>query len=456
MEAMGDVTTRIAEFIAKTKYADVPELAVARAVDAMTDCVGVAFAGANDPMVGILRATLEEGLDGVSEVGQSVIFGSDRGCGVLDAALVNGTMAHAIDYDDTAHPSYSHPSSHLFPALLALGALRGSSGRDLVTAYSVGLEFEGKLGQAMNFGHYGKGWHASGTFGTMATAAACANLISLSVEETRRALAIAASCASGVRANFGTMTKPLHAGNAARNGLYAVLLASKGFTATESVFTDRSGFFALFKGETPVDETKFEQLGDPWEVLSPIGLALKAYPACGATHPAIEAAALLSTELEPARISRVRVGVTEQAPQILVYDNPESALHGKFSMQYCVASALLTGTVNRATFTEEARTREDLQSLILKVAMEVDDRVRKSSEFSAIVSVTMEDGSVHEREVELARGKPSRWLTSEELFAKFADCTYPHRGQGESRELFDLLQAMTSVADVRSVASALC
>lgn len=449
---MGDVTTRIAEFITRTRFEDVPELAVKRAVDAITDCVGVAFAGVHDPMVRILREALDEGLAGG---GDSVVIGSQSGCGVLDAALVNGTMAHAIDYDDTAHPSYSHPSSHLFPALLALGAHRGSSGRDLVTAYSVGLEFEGKLGQAMNFGHYGKGWHASGTFGTMATAAACANLIGLSVEETRRALAIAASCASGVRANFGTMTKPLHAGNAARNGLYAVLLASKGFTATEGVFSDRSGFFALFKGDTPVDEAQFELLGDPWEVLSPIGLALKAYPACGATHPAIEAASLLSSVVDVSRIARVRVGVTEQAPQILVYDNPESALHGKFSMQYCVASALLTGTVNRATFTDAVRTGDDLQALIPKVKMEVDERVRKSSEFSAIVTVTMEDGTVHEQDIELAKGKPERWLSADELFAKFADCTGGMLEARESRELFDLLQSLVDVDDVAKVSGAL-
>ena len=210
---------------------DFPPLARARARDAIADCVGCMLAGSREPLAAPLRATLPS-FDAASREFPALMIGLGRYAAPADAALYNGTVAHALDFDDTNHPAYAHPTAVIASAMFAVAPLVDASGDALIDAYLVGFEFFGKLGRALNTQHYKRGWHTTGTFGALAAAASAARLLGLDEQRTTMALGIAASSASGLRASFGSMTKPLHAGQAARNGVLAALMAREGFTAS--------------------------------------------------------------------------------------------------------------------------------------------------------------------------------------------------------------------------------
>ena len=246
-----------------------PPLARARALDAITDCIGCLLAGTQTPVASILRSVLSPSENG------ALLIAEDYRASPSDAALYHGTLAHALDYDDTNHPAYAHPSAVLVPAMLAVAEGAGSTGEDLVTAYILGCQVFGRFGRAMNFAHYQRGWHSTGTFGSLAAAVVAARLLRLTVGQTTMAIGIAASAASGLRVNFGSMVKPLHAGYAARNGVLAALLAQQGMDASELALEHAYGFCEVFKGGDQCNAAPLAEWGEPLEILTPYGLALK-------------------------------------------------------------------------------------------------------------------------------------------------------------------------------------
>lgn len=400
---------------------DFPALARQRAVDAITDCIGCILAGTREALAQPLLRVLPT-FEARTSSASAAVIGTSRHAAPADAALFNGAAAHALDYDDTNHPAYAHPSAVLVPSLLALAPLASARGSELVTAYIVGLEVFGKLGRALNTAHYKRGWHATSTFGTLAAAAAASRLLRLDERQTIMALGIAASSAGGLRANFGSMVKPLHAGQAARNGVLATLLAREGFVASDVALEHRYGYCAVFNDGIGFDLAPFHSLGDPLEILTDYGIALKMFPSCGATHPGIEAAIELRRDLDGAPIRAVRAGVCEMALAPLIHVMPNAPLEGKFSLHYCLAAALIDGVVNLATFTDGKIADPRIRALIPKIRMEVDERFRDESEFPTAVRVETESGLCLERVVPLAMGKPERWLTPSQLRDKFGDC----------------------------------
>lgn len=431
------VFTDLAEFVVGLSAADVPELAVRRAVDAMIDCLGCALAGSREPLAPMIRKAITAVPE--SHPGAAPLLGSTEYAGPGEAALYNGTLSHAIDFDDITHPAYAHPTAALLPTILSLARLGASSGRDAVIAYVIGLEVFGRLGRALNTQHYRSGWHATSTFGSIAAAAAGARLLKLDVGRTRHALAIGGSASSGLRANFGTMTKPLHAGYAARNGVLAAQLAYEGFTATDDILNADFGFARTFNQDGEhIRWAELRRWGDELEILSEFGLALKPYPSCGATHPSIEAAILLHRDIggRYREVAAVDVGVPDMAFQPLIYPNPASPLQGKFSMQYVVAAALKDGNVNLQTFTEARLADPETRALMARVNMKVDDRVQGNSEFGCVVELRLADGRRLTREVPLAIGKPSRWFPREQLHQKFLSCVDGIVDAGRAEALF--------------------
>ena len=313
------------------------------------------------------------------------------------------------------------------PALLALAPQSPpgesyASGRAMIDAYIIGFEFFGKLGRALNTQHYKRGWHATGSFGALAAAAAAGRLLGLDAPRMVMALGIAASSASGLRANFGSMTKPLHAGLAARNGVLAALLARAGFTSSEEAIEHRYGYVNVFNSGIGHDAAPLMQLGDDLEILTEHGLALKPYAACGATHPGIEAAELLHTQIAGRAIRSVRMGVCSMAFEPLIHVMPASPLEGKFSLHFCIAAALLYGKVSLATFSDEKVNDAGIRALIPAMRMEVDERWKDDGEFATEIAVELEDGSRLAQFIPLAQGKPARWFGTDRLHAKFADC----------------------------------
>src|SRR3954452_12417619 len=232
----------IAERIGRIAFADLPPEAVHWAKTAILDTVGVTLAGAAEPCTQIVARVLAAGTGAGS--GECLIFGSDRRAAPLDAALINGTAAHALDFDDVSNSMGGHPSAPIVPALFAAGEILDSTGREFIAAYVAGFETETRIGRGVNLHHYEKGWHPTATLGVFGAAAACCHLMGLDRAKTAQALAIAASLASGIKANFGTMTKPLHVGHTARNGLFAAMLAREGFTANDAALEHRQGFLS--------------------------------------------------------------------------------------------------------------------------------------------------------------------------------------------------------------------
>lgn len=444
LEPVSDATRHVARFVVNARIEDVPAIGLKLATDAITDAVGVGLYGSRQPIAASMLRVIGTSRSSTDDL----LIGSHLRAPLLEAALYNGTAIHAIDYDDTAHPSYSHPSAHIVPVLFGLGRRFGRNGRDLLLAYALGLELEGKLGMVLNMGHYLKGWHTTGTFGALSSAAAAAKLAGLDEHGTAVALGIAASAAGGLRANFGTMTKPLHAGYAARSGALAALLAGEGFTAVDNVLEARYGYFDTFRAaEVPATEA-FSSLGQPWELDSPYGIALKPFPACGSTHTAIEAALDLRDQLRGEVIRSIRVGTNELCDQTLVYHDPQTPLEAKFSMEFCVAAALVRGEVVIDTFTPELVADPSIRALIPLTTVLVDERVRYNSEHGTVVAVTTASGRQVEKLVPLARGKPQRWMTREVLWDKFYDCARVALDETRARRAFDVLQDMARAPSV--------
>ena len=426
---------------------DIPARARKLAADAITDCVACGIAGSRTELAAHLLRVIAS-IPGNAETG-ALLWSTQRRASLYEAALYNGAIAHALDYDDISHPAYSHPSAVLVPAIFAVAEGSRASGAEIVTAYVIGLEIFGRLGRALNLQHYKNGWHATSTFGSLAAAVAAARILRLPEQQMRMAIGIAASAASGLRANFGTMTKPLHAGYAARNGVFAALLAREGATAAEDVLLHKFGFANTFNHRLGIDAAALAPRDATLEILTDYGIALKAYPSCAATHPAIEAALNLGKKLSDrlADITTVRVGVSEFALEPLIYVKPATPLEGKFSMHYCVAAALLHGTVDLGSFSEARINDAAIDALISKISMQVDDRVREDREFASIVTIETNNGECFEERVQVALGKPARWLSTPQLQDKFADCCR------YARSAIDPGPAFTALRDIGNASS---
>lgn len=440
-------TELLAQFIEKVKFEDLPKHIIHYIVDAITDNVGVALAGSKEPLAGHILSVLTDGRGD----GPAYLFGVEKGAGWAEAALYNGAASHAVDYDDTSHPAYTHPSSQLVPVLFSLGQYAKASGRTLITAYAVGIEVEGKLGRAMNFSHYAKGWHPTGTFGTLGACAAGVKILGLTSAQIKNALGIAASSASGLRANFGTMTKPLHPGLAAHHGVLVALLAQKGFDAAEGILEHPLGFFKVFAGADEPKQEVFAQLGSPFEMDTPYALALKPFPSCGGTHCGIEAAQEIRKEIKVEEIERVVVGINELSTSVLSYHNPQTPLQAKFSAEFCVAAALAGKEITRSLFSEETLKDPQIRALIPKITVEVDERVRYNGEHGSVVTVTLKSGKQIERLVELAKGKFERWMSREERWKKFIDCTEDVLGREKAKKVFEGLQSLESMGSIEEI-----
>lgn len=429
----------LARFAAQLRYQDLPGEAVSRARDAILDCLGCQLLGSADDIAGKLLEVIPTSIHSTAQMPVALV-GRRLFAGRADAALYGGTVAHALDFDDTNHPGYAHPTAVILPALMAVADLCEATGRDMIVAYVSGLEVFGKLGRALNTEHYKAGWHPTKSFGVIASALACARVMGLSADQTATAVCIAVSQAGGMRVNFGTMVKPLHAGQAAQAGVMSALLARTGFTASTRALEDRYGYLDLMGSEVGLARQWLTRPGEPLEILEPEAIALKPYPSCGATHPAIEAAIRLHGKVAGRRITAVTVGAAQLSFAPLIHSRPGTGAEAKFSMEYCVAHALVYGAVSVASFSAERLSCPELRSMIERTSHVVDERVADSLEFAAVVSVTLEGGEQLSEQVDLAAGKPARWLSSDEIGRKFVSCASAVLSISDSQMLLDRLR----------------
>jgi 2-methylcitrate dehydratase PrpD len=449
------VIERLAAYATGESFSRLPDETVRAARRAILDTLGVMLAGAGEDTAVRARALIahRRGRD------EATIAGTPLRASIEDAALVNGIAAHALDYDDLNASLSGHPSVPVLPAALALAERERASGQALLTAFVVGVEIEAKLGRALNPAHYETGWHATSTLGGFGAAAAAAKLLGLSLAQTVNALAIAASMASGVKANFGTDCKPLHVGHAARCGLEAALLASAGFTGNPRALEHRHGFGATYGGGSAAWDLATASLGAPHDLADP-GIGVKRFPACASTHQALDATLDLIEmhAIDPAAIAAVECGVSYSVPNQLIYDRADTGLQGKFSMPYCVSVALLDRTVGLAQFADERVRRADVQALMPRVRMFVhpEQTTRESlpKRFSE-VTVTLKDGRRFERRVDRAKGQPLNPLTEAELETKFRDCAALALPAARVDSLLAAIRGLETVPEVSAIAGLL-
>ncbi|MFC2039261.1 MmgE/PrpD family protein [Chloroflexota bacterium] len=449
-------TERIASFIVETGYDQIPEEAVKVAKVAILDCLGCALAGSLEPAARIITQYVKE-MAGKPEAG---VIASGFKTTAAGAAVANGSMAHVLDYDDVAVSWMGHPSAVLLAVVLALGERNRLSGREALAGYILGFEVEDKLGACVGLGHYGWGWHSTATLGTVAAAATAAKMLGLDVDRTIMALGISVSLAGGTRQNFGSMTKSLHAGSAARNGIVAALLAEKGFTADEAIIENPMGFCKLFSGGAEHDATQAtRRLGEPFGIVSP-GVSIKPYPCCRLTHRCIDAILYLIKEygVKYYDVEKVECGTSECVPQVLIHSRPKTGLEGKFSMEYCMAIALLDGQVALRQFADDrvmdARAQELLQRV--KYVHSGDVGGVEALNTPEVVTVELRDGRKLNRETLVAKGDSRNPMAAEELAAKYRNCASSVLSVEDIEMSLNMVSCLEDVRDVAEVMNLLC
>ncbi len=446
------IARNMAERVLAVTYADLPAEALQWAKIAILDTLAVTIAGAHQPCTLIAAQ-----VPGIADLdGQALVIGHGRRTSILDAAFINGIASHALDYDDVNNQIGGHPSVPLVPALFAFGDAVLTPGEAAISAYVAGFELETQIGLCVNYHHYNKGWHPTATLGIFGTVALGSRLMSLGVDETAQALAMAASLAGGLKANFGTMTKPLHIGQSLRNGVMAVLMAKNGFTASEDAFEHKQGFFEVFNGKERYNiERVFSNWGTPWNVTNP-GPSVKVYPCCGSTHGAIECTLAIRSQGSP-NPKEVRTIEILTDPKRLPHTdnvNPTSGLSAKFSVQYVVARALLDGRVGLSDFENSAFDEPLVRELMAKVMLGIhaDMQDPEIDTYGAEVTITMNDGQkfTHRSNDIVLRG-PSRPMDKTELFTKFKDCTQRMLPSETYLQLYEKLCNFETLSSMRSI-----
>jgi 2-methylcitrate dehydratase PrpD len=457
---MAAATARVASFIHDTGLEAFPADAIPKAKKAIADTFAVILAGAGSEVA----QPLMRYLDATRAAGEVPILGTGVTAAGETAALVNGTFGHALDYDDVLSMMPAHPSAVIVAALLPSFDGTRISGRDFIEAYVLGVEVGGKIGLGMTTGHYHRGYHATGSLALFSGLAALLRLHRADVETSRHAFGIAASMASGLRRNFGTMTKPLHTGIAARSALTAWRLATCGFTAATDILEAKSGLYdTLGAAESSADLTA-ERLGRPFVISDP-GLALKKFPCCYASHRAMDGLLSLRAKLGfgPEDVETVICRMPPGGMQVLTYSRPATGLEGKFSLQYPLAAGVLDGGYSIRSFTDEAVQRSEIAALYARIDAHEDascrgddpdfDKRSSGSRGFVEVEVRLRNGRSATIRVDKAPGSPARELTWDELRTKFNDCSKETQrvDDAKAQQAFEALQRLDEIEDVGKI-----
>jgi len=389
--------------------------------------------------------------------GDALIFGTSKRASPALAALANGTSGHVLDFDDVS-VRMIHPSSTLVPALLAAGASNRVSGASLLNGYLAGFEVQARLCRELNPDHYARGWHTTGTIGTLGASVASSVVLGLDAETTRHALGIAASSAAGIRRNFGSMVKPLHAGHAAFHGLQSAELAARGFTADHSVLEGVSGFLGVFSDldRLPGLLAAF-QPDAPYELVVS-GIAVKRFACCGAIHSAQDAILELQAShgFAARDVRHIECRVNKLVPNILVHHVTQDGLEGKFSMEYSVAVCLADGRAGPAQYLDVRAKDPSLLSLMRRIDVVVDEAMPVNlAYFPTAVTVELGDGRTLSTRVDIPKGYPERPLAVAEVVDKARTCCVPTLADEQFTELVDVVLHLEELDDVRRIASLL-
>lgn len=451
---MSSLTQELAAYVAHPTFGRDEAAACAVAKTGFIDTIATMMAGCREPVVGIMLAHL----GAVKTPAEAPVPFAGIMLPAAQAACINGVAAHALDYDDVALSA--HTSTVLVPAILAEGYLLGVSGQEALRAYVVGYEVWAELFAREPDQYHLKGWHPTGVFGTVAAAAAVAYLHRLPEAQARQALAIAASLASGLVANFGTMTKPLHAGRAAACAIEAVRLSMLGLTSSPDVFEHPAGYLNALSPAGRVDRTRpASELGKTLRILD-TGLSIKRYPVCYSSHRVIDGVLAIAERenLQPAQVRGVQVTIGAAQASMLRNHQPQTGLEAKFSIEFAVAAALVARKVSLTQLSDSFVAREDVRGLLGKVTIDITERpcpIDPAFSYADRVVIDLTDGrSFDSGDIRFALGNAKIPLDSEGLRQKFMECIAASTDAwppGADAELYDRIARLESLTSLRQV-----
>jgi 2-methylcitrate dehydratase PrpD len=456
-------TQILSRFIAKTSYDQLPADAVMAAKRGIVDTLAVTYGAANEDVSRIVQRYARTS----TSREEATVLGGGFKTNARLAAYVNGTMSHALDYDNVIHVGnvwMGHPSVVVLPAVLAVAEQQNLSGKELLLGYALGLEIYTKVGLLMGNKPYSNGWHNTSYIGAMAAAGAVARLLNLDEKQIAHAFGIAGSEAGGLRQNFGTMTKPLHAGIGARTGVEAAELAQAGLTATEHIFEGPLGFRSVFLGtrgamrdvvvlgdESLTADQFASRLGAPWNIASP-GMAYKICASCRSSHYGLEAG-LEFRDRRPfdlQQLAEIECHVSNEMGQVLFYHQPKTGLEGKFSLEYVLARTLLDGVPKTTDFTAERVTDPAATTLMKKMRWQPFQQAPKDPGYPTFVFKSVA-GQDYRTKIEHLTGEPERPVSNELLLGKFDDLSSPVLSSEKRARTMELILGLENVASVRTL-----
>jgi 2-methylcitrate dehydratase PrpD len=422
------LTKYVSEYIVNTKYSDIPADVIELGRKSILDGFGLALAGSASVMAPLVHQYLQE----LGVQGKSTIIGSGMKAPARFAAFANGVSIHADDFDDTqlavakdrVYGLLTHPSVTTVTPSFAISELAQRSGRDFMLAYHLGVEVETKIAEAINPRHYNDGFHSTGTCGSFGSAAACAKLRGLDAQKTAYALGVAAAEGGGLRDNFGSMTKPFHAGHAAENGTVAADLAALGWTAAPDILEGPLGFFqAAGGGFDPASIVN--KLGSPWTFAFP-GVSIKPFPSGSLTHPAMgEMLSIIrKNDLKPADVEKIDIGTSHNLTTTLYHHRPTTGLQAKFSMEFGLSILLLDRKAGLNEYTDAVVQRPDVQEMIKRVNFYVDPVAEAAGydKMTSLLKIHLKDGRILAGRADFAKGSPANPMSFEEVADKFRGC----------------------------------
>jgi 2-methylcitrate dehydratase PrpD len=461
--AIKGATAAVTKFIVDARLSAMPADVVAQGKRCLIDGLGVVLAGSTMRGSAIIR----EYARSAGEKKEATAVGADGFMtSAAQAALINAGSGHAMDYDDTQLSTtpdrtfglLTHPTVPVLAASLALAERQSASGAAFLEAFLVGFEVECKIAEAIDPNHYERGFHSTGTIGTFGAAAAAAKLLNLTAPAVGHMLAIASSMSSGIRVNFGSMTKPLHAARAAQNGIVAAELALRGFTGGDNGLDGEWGYFQVFGGGADLDRI-IPVLGKPYAIVSP-GVSIKPYPCGSLSHPTLDAMLKAVTEhdLKEDQIKAVRVRAGHNILDPLRYTLAKNELEAKFSLPFLMSSIILRRKAGVREFTDEFVASAPVQRMMARVAGVFDPKIDAMGydKIRSVVEIDLADGrTLVEPSDDRYRGGPDKPFTREELHAKFVDCAQLTLAPGRIQRALMQIETVDSLKDITELVKTL-
>ena len=456
------LTKYVSEFIVNTKYEDIPPEVMELAKKSILDGFGLALAGS----VSEHRHAMLEYVRSIGSTGKASVIGTNLKSASRFAALANGVWIHADDFDDTqlavakdrVYGLLTHPTVPVLPPAFALCELGRRSGKDLLLAYNVAVEVECKIAEAISPRHYNDGFHSTGTLGSFGSGATCAKLRGLNSTQTAEVLAMVASQAGGLRDNYGTMTKPFHAGHAAETGCVAADLVALGWTASTRILEAPAGWFNAAGGGYDNDSI-MNKLGKPWTFVLP-GVSIKPFPCGSLAHPAMWEFLKLVKEndIKPADVDKLDIGGNSRMVSTLLRHQPKDGLEGKFSMEFPIAILLLERKAGLAQFQDAVVQRPQVQEWIRRVHFYVDPEAEAAgfAKMTSIIRIRLKNGKLITGKADMAKGSPANPMSFEETAEKFRECAdFAKWPKQKAATIVESVKALEKEPDMRKLTAAL-